>query len=109
MNERMDRRRFVAAVGGAALTASVRSAQGQAEGSRSDGDPTPGSPANEQCQTTILFFDDQRLNLRDNVQRKIGRPALISESVERTLELLESLWTEVNCRRSMSCSPKTSI
>lgn len=77
----MDRRQFVAAVGGAALTASVRSAQGQAEEPRSDEDPAPGSRANEQRQTTILFFDDQRLNLRDNVQRKIGRPALISESV----------------------------
>ena len=34
-------------------------------------------------QTTILFFDDQRLNLRDNVVRKIGRPAIIPESVYR--------------------------
>lgn len=31
MNERMDRRRFVAAVGGAALTASAPSFQGQIE------------------------------------------------------------------------------
>lgn len=31
--------------------------------------------------TTILLFDDQRLNLRDNVQRKVGCPELISESI----------------------------
>ena len=31
--------------------------------------------------TTILFFDDQRLSLWDNVTRKIGRPNLIRESV----------------------------
>jgi len=31
--------------------------------------------------TTILFFDDQRLNLWDNVIRKIGKPDLIRESV----------------------------
>lgn len=32
---------------------------------------------------TILFFDDQRLNLWHNVVRKIGKPELIAESVYR--------------------------
>jgi hypothetical protein len=33
--------------------------------------------------TTVLFFDDWLLNRRDNVVRRIGRPALIQESVYR--------------------------
>ena len=33
--------------------------------------------------TTILFFDDQRLNLRDRVTRHVGRPDLIAESIYR--------------------------
>ena len=30
--------------------------------------------------TTILFFDDQRLNLRDRVTRHVGRPERMPES-----------------------------
>ena len=33
--------------------------------------------------TTILFFDDQLLNRRDNVVRKVGKPRLVPESVYR--------------------------
>ncbi|MFA6506478.1 MAG: hypothetical protein WCT14_10285 [Treponemataceae bacterium] len=33
--------------------------------------------------TGILFFDDQRLNLRSNMERKIGLPELLPESVYR--------------------------
>ena len=79
----MDRRQFVAAVGGSALTASVRSADGQAEKPRNAESPALGSLANEEGQTTILFFDDQRLNLRDRVTRHVGRPERIPESTYR--------------------------
>jgi hypothetical protein len=79
----MHRRQFVAAVGCAALTASERIAVGQAEEPRSHEAPPPSTPKNEEGQTTILFFDDQRLNLRDRVTRHVGRPERIAESIYR--------------------------
>jgi hypothetical protein len=33
--------------------------------------------------STLLFFDDQRLNLRDRVTRHVGRPERIAESIYR--------------------------
>lgn len=79
----MDRRQFVAAVGGAALTASVRSVEGQAGEPRDADSQALRLPTNEEGQTTILFFDDQRLNLRDRVTRHVGRPERIPESIYR--------------------------
>lgn len=32
---------------------------------------------------TLLFFDDQRLSLRDNVERHLGKPELMPESIYR--------------------------
>lgn len=32
---------------------------------------------------TLLFFDDQRLNQRDNVERHLGKPELLPESIYR--------------------------
>ncbi len=33
--------------------------------------------------TTLLFFDDLRLNRRDNIERRIGRPRLLADAVYR--------------------------
>lgn len=79
----MDRRQFVAAVGGAALTASACSARAQTEEPRDAESPAPGSPTNKGGRTTILFFDDQRLNLRDRVTRHVGRPERAPDSIYR--------------------------
>ncbi len=38
-------------------------------------------PAGNPSATTLLFFDDQRLNLCDRVTRHVGRPQRIAESI----------------------------
>jgi len=43
-------------------------------------------------ETTLLFFDDHALAVRDNVIRGVGRPTLIPESVWRDDERLNTAW-----------------
>ena len=50
------------------------------------GTPSPGNPglvAGVRGMTTLLFFDDLRLNRRDNLERRIGRPQLLEDAVYR--------------------------
>ena len=72
----MDRRQFVAAVGGVALTASVSSAEEQAKEPGKKVSPASGS-ATENAgarQNTWLPLDWWHVEHQDNVELRQGRP-----------------------------------
>ncbi len=70
---KLNRREWVAvSAAGLGCLAAVRGGLAQAE-----------EPANRPSKATILFFDDQRLNLYDRVTRHVGRPERIDESIYR--------------------------
>ncbi len=73
MNNTLSRREWMAA-SAAGLGYLAAAQAGVAPAADPDGQPEP---------TTILFFDDQRLNLRDRVTRQVGRPERIAESIYR--------------------------
>ena len=72
----MDRRQFVAAVGGAALTASVRSEPGQADEPRKAENSAPGTvPENAlDRESTWRPLDWWHVEHQDNVELRQGRP-----------------------------------
>jgi hypothetical protein len=78
----MDRRQFVAAVGGAALTASVRSAEEQAKEPRKTVSPASGfSPENTGArENTWLPLDWWHVEHQDNVELRQGRPEWVPEA-----------------------------
>ena len=78
----MDRRQFVAVVGGAALTASVRSAEEQAKEPGKTVSPASGS-ATENAgarQNTWLPLDWWHVEHQDNVELRQGRPEWVPEA-----------------------------
>ena len=82
MNERMDRRRFVAVAGGAALTVSAGNANGQAD------EPLKSeSPYSNSTPETAVVLESTWLPLvwwhvdhQDNVDLQQGRPVWVPEA-----------------------------
>ena len=75
----MQRRDFLTAIAVGAMVALTLGTL-SAESSSAEKGKSPHESASSR-KVTILFFDDQRLNLRDNVVRKLGRPELIEEAI----------------------------